>query len=320
METSIADLMSTVAEEDEPATSQSMGLNQVSEGDIVFAAQFDHMDDANHLRQLFEYFQMGFIDGCMIFTKEGIEYSNINGIRTLGTSFMINGIDISYKFNAGMERFVIGFSLANLAKVTRNVGKKHSLLLFHVRNENHVRYEILSMTVGGKSSHGRGVIPIKKNIEYETAELPGRGEQIASIPVAALVASCTILSNTTPVNHIRVICYRNGFKFQAINNADEVLNTQAFYPPTFRLMHGMDGTTLEVHKNAFDTQPGEQLLVFNVDRIIMKWMRKMVNIPVMTDRVRIYTVENKCGLIFEYNIARCGVAQTYLMQHESETS
>lgn len=311
--------MTSIVEDEETVTSQGViALNHVLEEDVVFAAQFDHMDDANHLRQLFEYFQMGFIDGSMIFTRAGIEYSNLNGIKTLGTAFVINGIDINYKFNSSMERFVIGFSLANLAKVTKNVGKKHSLLLFHVRNENHVRYEILSMTVGGKSSHGRGVIPIKRNIEYEMAELPARGPQVASIPVAAFVASCTILSNTTPVNYIRVTCYRNGFKFQAINNADEVLNTQPFYLPTFRLIHGMDGTTLEVHKNAFDTQPGEQIMEFNVDRIIMKWMRKMVNIPVITDRVRVFTTEDNRGLIFEYNIARCGVAQTYLLQPELE--
>lgn len=285
-------------------------LNATAE-DIVFAFQLDHMDDAAHFRMLFEYIQMGFIDGVLTFDANGIQYANINGIKTIGHEFSIRGADISYFYNSSMPLVRIGINLGAFAKVTKNVGKKHSLLIFHVRNECVLRYEIMSMLVGGKSSNARGMIPIKQ-VDYENVVLPEKGNLIMSVPISTFCGNCTILSNTAPIKQIRVVCNEAGFKFQAINNADEIVTTQPFYPGVLRIMQGFDCTSLEVHKNTADAKLGRHLLTINIDRIIMKWMRKMINIPSISDRIRVYVSTSGKHVIFECNLARYGTVSTYL--------
>ena len=264
----------------------------LEDGELLFSAQ---LDEAYHFRNLFEYLRVANIDANMYFTKDKIEYACSNGIETILNRFTILTVDIPYYFNSIYKDVIVGINLGTFARTTKNIGKKDAFKIFMVKGINKLFYEIITTTNSGMTTQSTGSIDVKEVEEVPmTFPTDSDAPPIQSMPISIFCHNCSVLSNLR-CNKVKISAFKNGMKFEGIDNYNQVQNVQRFYPSKMKLVDNKIDHTLgvDIFKNAADADIGELVQSVKVPMLTIKWISKLSNISPHGGRLLVYAEDNK---------------------------
>lgn len=270
---------------------------------------FVHIDDAYHIRNMFDYLRGSNMDANLVFTKDGISYACTNGKETILNTFEIDASSIIYQYNTHYESVVAGINLVLFARTTHNIGKKDIFRMYMLYGQSCIHYEIASMTSIGMSVHSKGQINVK-DVDLCKVKIPKNDRPIRkTVPVNMFCHSCSTLANIK-CNRVKITQYEKGFLLEGIDNYNQVQNYQAFYPCKVTLVTGSNKTTsIEMISNAIDVPKGEEIQNIYVNTSTIKWIAKLTNVSPHGAKLRFYCDKNEpwciggdIGFYGKYNI------------------
>lgn len=293
----------------EPHVREEGGEN-LPDGELLFSVQFD---DAYHIRNLFEYLRVISIDANLIFSKNSIECSCANGIRTILNKFVIRTSDLPYYFNDVYKDVAVGVNLGSFARTTKNIGKKDAFKMFMIMGINKVFYEIIATTNSGMMTQSSGSIDVKV-VDDMDVTFPTEFDQqpVQSIPINTFCHNCSVLANLR-CTRVVITGYEHALKLEGIDNYDQIQNVQRFYPSKMHLIRSNvdDSVSVLINKNAVDADIGEQQQKVKVPMLTIKWISKLSNISPHGDRILIHAEPTK-PIRLSGNIGYYGRFEIYL--------